>query len=113
MTMRTPTIGSIVLIALLVGNTMWASQAEQSAPAGLRGPVIGYVFDATMQAIRPINGIPGSSVLGEPLTLPFPVAAAAFSPLGDFALAISDSGDQPAYVLRNLGSANNIESIEG
>ena len=111
--MRTRTIRSVLLMALLAGNVAWASQAEESAPAGLRGPVMGYVFDAITQAIRPVNGIPGSSVLGRPLALPFPVAAAAFSPRGDFALAISGSSDRTVHVLRNLGGANDIDSIEG
>lgn len=112
-TMRTRTIRRALLIALLAGNAAWALQAEESAPAGLRGPVMGYVLDATKQAIRPVNGIPGSSVLGQTLDLPFPVATVAFSPRGDFALAVSASGDHAAHMLRNLGGANNIDPIEG
>ena len=100
-------------MALLGGNAAWASQTEESAQTGLRGPVMGYVLDATTQAIRPVNGIPGSSVLGQPLALPFPVAAAAFSPRGDFALVTSASDDHTTQVLRNLGGAPHIDPIEG
>jgi DNA-binding beta-propeller fold protein YncE len=73
---------------------------------------MGYVLDATTRVIRPVNGIPGSSVLGQPLALPFPVAAAAFSPRGDFALIISASDDHTAHVLRNPGGAPNMDSID-
>src|SRR3989442_640986 len=111
-TMRTRTIRSVVLTILLAGSAAWASQAEDSAPAGLRGPVMGYVLDATRQAVRPVNGIPGSALLGQPLALPFQVAAAAFSPRGDFALAIS-AHDHTAHLLRNLGGTPNIHPIDG
>jgi hypothetical protein len=98
----------------------YAATARAGNPpqAGLQGPVMGYVFDAGARAIRPINGIPGSSVLGEPLGLPFPVAAAAFSPRSDFVLAASAADDHAAYVLRNpgansFGSMYSIASING
>jgi hypothetical protein len=74
---------------------------------------MGYVLDATRQAIRPVNGIPGSSLLGQPLALPFPVTAAAFSPRGNFALTVAASADHAAYVLRNLDGALAIDAIEG
>jgi DNA-binding beta-propeller fold protein YncE len=73
---------------------------------------MGYVLDATMQAIRPVNGIPGSSLLGQPLALPFPVAAAAFAPRGDWAVAVSAADDHTAYVLRNLGGALGIDVLD-
>lgn len=101
--MPTPTIRCALLTAVLA---VGAFAAEDSAPTGLRGPVIGYVLDGPMQAIRPVNGIPGSSTLGPALALPFPVAAAAFSPRGDFALAVSGADDRNVYLLRNLGAAS-------
>jgi hypothetical protein len=74
---------------------------------------MGYVFDADKQAIRPVNGIPGSSLLGPTLDLPFRVGEAAFSPRADFSIAISASEDRTAYLLRNLGGTPTIDSIEG
>src|SRR5262245_40726626 len=85
--MRTGTIYKIIFLTLFTCSAASAAQAEQGVPAELRGPVVGYVLDQNVKEIRPINGILGSSVLGEPLNLPFPVAAAAFSAQGDFALA--------------------------
>jgi hypothetical protein len=107
--MRTGTL-VLFLIALLAGSALPALVAEDFAP-GLRGPILGYVLDAQAQAIRPVNGIPGSSSLGRPLALPFPVAAAALSPRGDFALTVSASDDHTAYLLRNLGGAPNVNYI--
>ena len=52
-------------------------------------------------------------MVGKPLDLPFPVAAADFSPRGDFALAVSASEGQTACVLRNLGGTNDSSSIDG
>ncbi len=110
--MSTRTIHAVVFTALLIGTAVWAWPAEDSVP-GLHGPVLGYVLDSSMQAIRPINGIPGSSLLGPPLLLPFSVASAAFSPRGDFAVVVSASDDRTALVLRNLGAATGIAVIEG
>jgi hypothetical protein len=109
--MRIGTIGFILFLTLM-SSALHASSGGQEG-GELRGPVIGYVFDASIQAVRPVNGIPGSSVLGEPLTLQFPVAAAGFSPRGDFALVISAADDRQANLLRRLGSENTIVSIEG
>ena len=110
--MRTRTICFALLATFLTGSAARSLAGEESA-AGIRGPVVGYVLDAARQAIRPINGVLGSSSLGQPLALTFPVAAAAFSPQGDFVLTISASDDPPAYVLRNLGGTVNIGRIEG
>jgi hypothetical protein len=103
--MQTRTICSVLITLVLTGNMAWSLQ--------LRGPVMGYVLDTANHAIRPVNGIPGSSVLGQSLVLPFPVAALAVSPRGDFALTVSASGDLKAHMLRNLGNENNIDTIEG
>jgi DNA-binding beta-propeller fold protein YncE len=100
------TAGLFLLVAPVAG---WAAGAEDFGPA-LRGPVVGYVFDATQKAIRPVNGIPGSALLGAPLTFAFPVTAAAFSPRGDFALAISGSS---VYLLRNILRPFQAEVLEG
>src|SRR5437016_1771530 len=99
MTTYTRTICFAFLVGLQAVNAAHAAQG-QGARGGLRGPVIGYVFDPSVHAIRPINGIPGSSALGQPLGLPFAVGEAAFSPRGDFALVTSASSDQTAYLVR-------------
>src|SRR5688500_10906100 len=106
--MRTRIISSFLVMAMLPLN----AASGQAQGSGLRGPVMGYVLDAAMQTVRPVNGIPGSSLLGDPLSLPFPVTAAAFSPRGDFGIAVS-AADGAAYMLRNLGGAPTVEPIAG
>lgn len=65
--------------------------------AVVRGPVLGYVLDAGSQKVRPVNGFPGAAHVGEPLALPFPVAAAAFS--ARWALLAAPSGE--VFLLRD------------
>jgi hypothetical protein len=61
-----------------------------SAQSGsVSAPVMGYAFDGTARAIRPIRGIPGASLLGEGIDAGFPVAMAAIAPSQDFALAVA------------------------
>ena len=50
-------------------------------------PMIGFAYDGPAAAIRPIRGIPGAALLGEPLDTGFAAAQAAISPHQDFALA--------------------------
>src|SRR5262245_42410731 len=109
-TMRSRIICTALLTAVLAGSPQLALPAEES---GLRGPVMGYVLDRTSQAIRPVNGIPGSSLLGQPLDLPVQVVAAAFSPSSDFAIAVFATDDREAHLLRNLGGTLAVEPIEG
>ena len=110
--MRTAIVHRVLLAALLMTNTLWAlpAPAEES---GLRGPVMGYAFDAATQTVRPVNGIPGSSLLGRPLDLPFPIAAAVFSATGNFGLVTSAADTRATYLLGNLDGTANLTPIEG
>jgi hypothetical protein len=97
----------------MAAGTAWSEPLEDSVRSGLRGPVIGYVHDANRQVIRPVTGIPRSSLLGQPLALPFPVAAAGFSTRGDFAVAVSAAADRGAHMLRHLDATPDVEPIPG
>jgi hypothetical protein len=55
----------------------------------INGPVTGYVFDAQSQALRAIRGIPGASLIGDPLDLGAPVASAWVSPKSDSVLIVT------------------------
>jgi len=59
--------------------------------AQIRPPQSGFVWDASLQAIRPVQGLPGAWTLGPALNLGVPVLAARFSPDNNFALIASDS----------------------
>ena len=55
-------------------------------------PIVGYAFDATASTIRPIRGVPGAALLGDPVDAGFPIAMAAISPRQNFALAVAADG---------------------
>ena len=68
------------------------------------GPVVGFVFDRAASSLRPILGIPGASVLGNPLTLGYAVSSAAVAPRQDSAFAFAADGS--LHFLRlNSGAA--------
>lgn len=113
--MRTRFLSRVLLFsALLAGAAQLICAPPDELPTQLRGPVLGYVLDPGLQAVRPINGIPGASYLGPPLALPFPVTAAAFSSRSDFALIVSGLEDRTLYLLRNPGAAEpSLALIDG
>ncbi len=41
-----------------------SSGAIQSQSQPATGPILGYVWDASSQALRPVQGVPGASVVG-------------------------------------------------
>ena len=49
------------------------------AQTPLAGPSLGFIFDARGQALRPIRGIPGASMIGDPLPSSSPFSAAAIA----------------------------------
>jgi DNA-binding beta-propeller fold protein YncE len=70
-------------LSLLLCALAAAGCAE--TPAGVSGPVTGFVFDSQAGAIRAMRGIPGAAYLGSPLVSR--VDAASVSPDGSAALA--------------------------
>jgi DNA-binding beta-propeller fold protein YncE len=70
-------------------------------PASLEGPRMGMVFDSSMKALRPILGIPGAAILGEPMKATLDIRKIAISPQQDYALATE--GEHNEVVVLNLG----------
>jgi hypothetical protein len=64
----------LLCIAVLVAA---GAQAQEGAIAA---PMLSYVRDAV--SLRPVFGIPGTSLVGDPLDLPWPIAEAQASPEG-------------------------------
>jgi hypothetical protein len=102
--------GRLLLISLVAGL---AAGADSSVPTQLRGPVLGYVLDARSQSVRPINGIPGAARIADPLPVPFPVAAAAFSSRSDFAVLVSADEDRGVFLLKDAGATPSLEPLVG
>jgi hypothetical protein len=84
----------------------WAVWA-QTQSSGIGVPVLGYVHDAGISAVRPLYGIPGASLLGNPYDLPWPVTAMAAAPGHALVLAGDGSG---AWLVRD-GAAVAISGL--
>jgi hypothetical protein len=58
----------------------------------LAAPVLGYVFDQPAHALRRIQGIPGASVVGDPVDFGFAVSEAVVAPGMDSAFVLAGDG---------------------
>jgi len=63
-----------------------------SQPAGVTGPVSGYVFDNAAHGLRPILGNPGASLIGNPVDFGFPVSKVTVAPRQDTAFVTAADG---------------------
>jgi hypothetical protein len=68
-------------------------------------PVAGYVLDSRTGTVRPIIGLPGASLLGSPITLPFVAGQLQVCAQKDFALAIESNSNQ-LWMVRGLRGGN-------
>lgn len=75
------------------------------------GPVAGYVFDETALVLRPVLGIPGAAVLGDPVGLGIDLSYAAVSPRLDSVIAVGADRSFHVFTL-NGGTASEI-SVNG
>jgi hypothetical protein len=64
-----------------------STAAYPASPASLEGPRMGMVFDSSTRALRPILGIPGAAIMGEPLKTELDLRRVVISPQQDYALA--------------------------
>lgn len=84
--------------------------------AGFSGPVSGYVLDKQSGVIRPINGFPGASLIGEGIELQAPLQSAVIRQSQDLAVGILKEGGfiarvtglttTPKVVIHNQWMAN-------
>ena len=95
----------------------WFIAASLALPAvvvaaSIQGPQLGFVFDAAKRQLRPILGIPGAAVLGQPLTAGIELKRVAISPLQDYALAVV--GEHNEVVVFNMShSPLNSVAVQG
>jgi len=68
------------------------------------GPVVGYVFDHAAGSLRPILGIPGAAILGNPLPLGYSLTSAVVAPRQDSAFGVAADGSLHLFLL-NAGGA--------
>jgi DNA-binding beta-propeller fold protein YncE len=85
----------------------WALDAELTRSQSVRGPELGFVFDRTIGALRPIRGIPGAATLGDPVELDVTVAEVWIAPDQEFALA---AGSENGRLLLLDFRSNRVQS---
>jgi hypothetical protein len=89
----------LTIAATLLGCTAGIASAQIGAPQS------GLVLDASLQAIRPVLGLPGAWTLGPALDLGIPVLGARFEK--DFAVIISDG------TIGSNGNPTNVAVVKG
>jgi hypothetical protein len=93
-------IKKLVVLVILSGAFAGRLGAQSS---WINGPVLGFVAERSGSFVRPILGIPGASILGEPLELGSEVRIVAISPRQDYAIAVRTEDKQ--FVLIPFRSA--------
>jgi len=88
---------SISLVALAACSTLAAQQGS------LAGPVTGFVYDAPARAVRPIQGIPGAALIGDPVSFGLDVHGAYVSPHQDAAFVSAADGSLHFFRLTSAG----------
>ncbi len=69
-----------------------------AADSQIEGPKLGFIYDKQIAAVRPILGIPGSALFGDPVS--FDLRDAVISPAQDYAIGVF--GDDSAVGILNL-----------
>jgi hypothetical protein len=81
-----------------------ASTCSFAQTGALRLPALGFAPDSRSNQIRPIRGIPGAALLGDPIGAASAFTTAVISPQQDLALAVS-AGDAQLYLVPLSGEA--------
>jgi hypothetical protein len=79
-------------------------------PSAVSGPLSGLVFDPSARAVRPIQGIPGAALLGDPAIAAEGLTKAYVSPRQDSALLVAGEG---AHFVRFQGTAATPIACDG
>ena len=77
----------------------------------LTGPVAGFVFDGPGRVLRPIKGVPGASLLGDPVGFGLDAAAVYVSPRQDSAIVVGN--DQSLHLFMLNGGTPTEASLGG
>jgi hypothetical protein len=103
------------IYATFVATTLFLSCRSvnaQSAPTKVGVPSLGFVYDSSLSALRPILGFPGAAVVGAPLDVGFTVARAAAAAQQRFVLAAS-ADDNSIRLVRMQPDGLTVRSIDG
>src|SRR5579884_2063173 len=93
------------IYALFMPASLFLLSQPVSGQSGLSKvgvPSMGFVYDGSQSAIRPILGLPGAAIVGAPLDPGFAVARAAVAAQRQFVLAASgDDGRARVIVVQD------------
>jgi hypothetical protein len=95
---------------LLVLPAIRPAATAQDMPVA--GPVLGYVWDAASARLRPILGIPGSSLLGEAPDLGVTLSLAEVSPRQDYVIGV-EAGSGAVVLVSLAGSRAGVAAVAG
>jgi hypothetical protein len=96
MTARTCLFTSAIIVLVCAEAPLVRGQQGSIA-----GPLSGFAFDNSALVLRPIRGIPGASLIGDPVQFGFDLASATVSPSLDSALVLSAKGGLHLFRLNN------------
>jgi hypothetical protein len=85
----------------ICGTVVAAAGLLHAQQGTLAGPVAGFVFDNAAQALRPIKGVPGASLLGDTIDFGFPVSAVYAAPRQDSAIVVGVDQSLHLFLLNN------------
>jgi hypothetical protein len=107
MTARTCLSTSTIIGLVCAGTSLVRGQQGSIA-----GPLSGFAFDNSARVLRPIRGIPGASLIGDPIQFGFDLASASVSPSLDSALVLSAVSAVSANGGMHLFRLNNGTPVE-
>ncbi len=79
----------------------------------IHGPSLGYIFDESAGALRPILGIPGAASVGDPIDAGVPLHSAVVSPRQDIALATAGDDQHVLTISLAAGAAPTAQPLDG
>lgn len=91
----------ILRIFPIIALASLAALLEAQPQGSINGPVAGYVFDKTTHALRPVLGLPGASLLGNPIRWRYSVDQAFIAPKLDTAVGVTSEGAFRLFRLRD------------
>jgi hypothetical protein len=92
--MKVRVFGFLVAACIAYGQT-----------GNVAGPSVGYLFDSSVKGVRQIRGIPGASLMSDPLDLGISVAGVEVAPRGDSAMAVAADGSVHLFRLKDGAAA--------
>ncbi len=101
----------------IIGLIFTGTSLVHAQQGTIAGPLSGFAFDDSALVLRPIRGIPGASLIGDPIQFGFDLASATVSPSLDSALvvsAVSATGAKGGIHLFRLNNGTPVErTVDG